>query len=50
MENIIRRKIPLKGSEAKPLVKPRPGDKTMVLESEISFYIIEEGDAIAEGE
>ena len=43
MEKNIIRKSSVKASAAKPLVKPPPGDKTLFLELDIRFYVLEEG-------
>ena len=50
MANTICNKIPVKASAAKPLVKPLPGDKTLGIEPEIRFYVIEDGDDTEKGE
>ena len=50
MAKTISRKISVKASEAKPLGKPPPGDKTLELDPEIRFYELEDGDKTEEGE
>ena len=40
----ISKKISVKASTAKPLVKPPPGDKTFGIVSDIRLYEIEDGD------
>ena len=44
MANNTSKKISVKASAAKPLVKPPPGDKTFGLDPAIHFYAIEDGD------
>ena len=43
MGKTISKKISFKASSVKPLGKPPPGDKTLGLYPEISFYAIEDG-------
>ena len=50
MENTISKKSLVKASEAKPLGKTPPGDKTLGLEPETLFHNIEDGDETEEGE
>ena len=50
MTNIISKKSSVKDSEAKPLEKPPPGDKTFGIDADIHFYAIEYGDKTEEGE
>ena len=50
MAMTISKKQFAKDSEAKPLGKPLPGDKTFRLEPEIHLYAIEDGDETEEGE
>ena len=50
MAKTISRKISVKASEAKPLGKPPPGDKTLELDPAIRFYELEDGDKTEEGE
>ena len=49
MAKTISKKISVKASASKPLVKPPTRDKTLVLETKFRFYTIEEGDDTAEG-
>ena len=46
----ISKKISVKASEAKPLGKPLPRDKTFGIEPAIRFYDIEDGDDNEEGQ
>ena len=39
----------VKASTAKPNTKPRPGDKTLGLDTAIQFYEIEDSDKTKEG-
>ena len=50
VEKTFSRKISIKASAAKILVKPPPGDKTLGFEPEICFYEIEGGDNTEKGE
>ena len=50
MAKIISKKISVKASASKPLGKPLPGDKTLVLEPAIRYYTLEDGDENSEGE
>ena len=50
MAKTISKKSSAKPSEAKPLVKPPPGDKSFGVEPAISFYAIEYGDKTETGE
>ena len=49
MENYISKKISVKASVAKPLVKPPPGDKSLGLGTAIRFYDIEDRDETGKG-
>ena len=49
MTKTISKKISVKVSSAKPSGKPPPGDKTLVIETEIRFYAIEIGGETEEG-
>ena len=44
------KKISVKDSEARPLGEPLTRDKTLVLDTEIHIYAIQEGDDTEEGE
>ena len=50
MENTISKKIFVKATVAKPLGKPPPRGKTLWLDPEICFYVIEDSDETEEGE
>ena len=50
MAKTISKKISAKASVANPFGKTMPGDKIFILETEICFYAIEDGDETEEGE
>ena len=50
MARSISKRNQAKASSAKPSDKPPPGDKTLGLEPDIHFYLIQDGDKTGEGE
>ena len=49
MAKTSSRKISVKTLAAKPLGKPRPGDKTLGIKPATRFYSLEDGDETKEG-